>query len=162
MRDKLNASPFPEKRSRPDRRRKVTFPPIFSGYRRRRSKGRRQTDEGAYVDLYDFRSLGIAISVLILSLVDAVLTGMQLLVGKVQEANPIMNAVIRLGGLYSFLSLKAAMTALPLAIILLHKEWALARHAARLCFWSYILVALYHAYLIFEHNSLSGFVPHFA
>jgi hypothetical protein len=114
------------------------------------------------VDLYDFRSWGIAISVLTLSFIDAVLTGMQLLGGKVQEANPIMNAVIRLGGLYSFLSLKAAMTALPLAIIILHKEWALARQAARLCLWSYILVALYHVYLIVERNSLSGFVPHFA
>jgi len=160
--NKPNTCPSPERRSRPNRRRKAAFPPIFSNYRRRRSKGRRQIDEGAYVDLYDFRSWGIAISVLTLSFIDAVLTGMQLLGGKVQEANPIMNAVIRLGGLYSFLSLKAAMTALPLAIIILHKEWALARHAARLCLWSYILVALYHVYLIVERNSLSGFVRHFA
>lgn len=114
------------------------------------------------MDLYDLRCWGIAITVLTLSLTDAVLTGMQLLAGKVQEANPIMNAVIRLGGFYSFLSIKSAMTALPLAIIILHKEWTLARYAARLCLWSYVLVALYHIYLIVEGHSLSGFVPHFA
>lgn len=151
-----------ERRSCPDRRIRAAFPPLFSSYRRRRSKGRRRTDKCSYVDLYDLRSWGVALSVLILSITDAVLTGMQLVSGKVQEANPIMNAVIRLGGIYSFLSLKAAMTALPLAIIILHKEWALARYAARLCLLSYILVAMYHLYLIFECHSLAGFVPRFA
>ncbi len=91
---------------------------------------------------------------------DAVLTGIQIQFGEVQEANPIMSAVIQLGGIYSFLSLKAAMTALPLAIIIVHKEWKLARYAARLCLWSYIVVLIYHAYLMVGHNSLSGRVPH--
>ena len=162
MYDRPNTCPFPERRSCPDRRIKSAFPRIFSGYRRRKSRGRRATDVGGYVDLYDLRSWGVALSVLTLSLADAILTGMQLLAGKVQEANPIMNAIIRLGGIYCFLSLKAAMTALPLAIIVLHKEWVLARSAARLCLWSYILVALYHIYLIVECHSLAGFVPHFA
>ena len=90
-------------------------------------------------------------------MMDAVLTGMQLRGGNVREANPIMGAVIHLGGIYSFLSLKVAMTALPLAIITLHKEWTLARYAARLCLWSYILVLIYHFYLLVEYHSLAGF-----
>jgi hypothetical protein len=138
-------------------RRRNDFPPLFSSYRRRRSNGRRRDDRSGYVDLYDLRSWGVALSVLILSLTDAVLTGMQIHGGKVQEANPIMNAAIRLGGIYSFVSLKAALTALPLAIIMLHKEWVLARYAARLCLWAYIMVALYHLYLIVEGNSLAHF-----
>ena len=114
------------------------------------------------MDIYDLRSWGVAAAVLTLSLTDAVLTGMQILTGRIQEANPIMNAVIRLGGIYCFLSLKAAMTALPLAIIMLHKEWVLARFAAKLCLWSYVLVALYHVYLILECNTLAGFTTRIA
>jgi len=43
---------------------------------------------------------------------------------------------------------KAMLTALPLAVIILHKNWALGRRAARMCLWSYILVSLYHIYLV--------------
>ncbi len=160
MADSMSASTPVERRSGKDRRERTSFPPHFSGYRRRRSRGRRRSDRGAYVDQYDLGSWGIALSVLILSLMDAVLTGIQIQFGEVQEANPIMSAVIQLGGIYSFLSLKAAMTALPLAIIIVHKEWKLARYAARLCLWSYIVVLIYHAYLMVGHNSLSGRVPH--
>jgi len=119
----------------------------FSAHRRRRSGGRRKTDRGGYVDVYDSRTWGIAISVMVLSCLDAVLTGVQIADGKSSEANPIMNLALYHGGFYTFFSLKAAMTAFPLAILVLHKEWALARYAARLCLWSYICVALYHLYL---------------
>lgn len=147
-----NTHPLVERRSGMDRRRAATFPPRFSGFRRRRSKGRRRTDRGGYVDYYDSWSWGVALSVLILSLTDAVLTGVQLRGGSIREANPVMRAVIQLGGIYSFMSLKAAMTALPLAIIILHKEWRLARYAAQLCLWSYILVLMYHLYLLVGYN----------
>ncbi|HYK89668.1 MAG TPA: DUF5658 family protein [Acidobacteriota bacterium] len=146
-----------ERRSGSDRRGGATFPLRFSGQRRRRSKGRRETDRGGYVDYYDVRSWGIALSVMILSLTDAVLTGAQVRHGSVHEINPVMDAVIRLGGIYSFLSLKAGMTALPLAIIMLHKEWRLGRYAARICLWSYIIVVTYHIYLLIEYKSLAGF-----
>ncbi len=135
---------------------------FFSRHRRRSSAGRRRSDRGGYVDHYDLRSWCIALSVLILSLTDAALTGFQLHGGGVREANPVMNAVLRSGGIYSFFGLKAAMTALPLAIIMLHKEWSLARFAARICLWSYILVAIYHVYLIFERHSLAPLGFHFA
>ena len=46
------------------------------------------------------------------------------------------------------------MTILPVAIIMLHKEWALGRYAARLCLWSYIILSLYHMYLIFGAQKL--------
>jgi hypothetical protein len=85
---------------------------------------------------------------MILSCLDAVLTGMQISVGKSREANPLMDLILYHGGFYTFFSLKTAMTAFPLAILVLHKEWKLARYAARLCLWSYISVALYHLYLI--------------
>ncbi len=151
-----NTYPIVERRSGLDRRTEPTFPPRFSGYRRRASKGRRKTDIGGYVDYYDSWSWGIALSVLIMSLIDALLTGLQIHGGRGQEANPIMSAVIHLGGVYSFVSLKTAMTALPLAIIILHKEWTLARYAARLCLGSYILVLIYHLFLLARYDSLAG------
>ena len=90
----------------------------------------------------------MAISILLLSTLDAVLTGMQIRTGYFREANPLMNAVLVYGGVHSFVSIKLAMTAIPLAIIVLHKEWAVARFAARLCLWAYILLTFYHLYLI--------------
>ena len=137
-----------EERTGEDRREKPTFPPAFSVYRRRRSSGRRQADPARYVDIYDSRTWGVAISILLLSTLDAILTGMQIRSGFFREANPLMNAVLIHGGVHSFVSIKLAMTAMPLAIIILHKEWAVARFAARLCLWAYILLTLYHLYLI--------------
>ena len=136
-----------ERRSPGDRRLRTQLD-LFPSHRRRKSKGRRKTDRAAYIDIYDARTWGIALSVLILSLIDALLTGFQVANGKLLEANPLMHFVIARCGLYTFVGLKAAMTALPIAIIVLHKEWKLARYAARLCLWSYIMIALYHIYLL--------------
>ncbi len=137
-----------KERTGEDRRKKVAFPPVFAPYRRRKSSGRRLTDPAGYVDVYDAGSWRVAISILLLSTLDAILTGMQVRTGFFREANPLMNAVLIHGGVHSFVSIKLAMTALPLAIIILHKEWAVARFAARLCLWAYILLTFYHLYLI--------------
>jgi len=144
----MPGNPVHEKRAGENRRRRASFPPAFSSYRRRRSSGRRLTDPAGYVDIYDAGSWRVAISILLLSTLDAVLTGMQIRTGYFREANPLMNAVLVYGGVHSFVSIKLAMTAIPLAIIVLHKEWAVARFAARLCLWAYILLTFYHLYLI--------------
>jgi hypothetical protein len=139
-----------ERRSGIDRRnRGVIFSLFNPNYRRRKLKGRRLTDRGGYVDSYDSRTWGIAISILALSLLDAILTGLHLYKGSAQEVNPIMNAVLNYGGIPAFFGVKALMTILPVAIIMLHKEWTLGRYAARLCLWSYIILSIYHLYLIF-------------
>jgi hypothetical protein len=100
------------------------------------------------VDVYDARSWGVALAILLLSLIDAALTGVHITDGRSSEANPVMSMAIDQGGLITFFGLKIAMTAFPLAIILIHKEWRLARYAARLCLGSYLLVSLYHIYLL--------------
>jgi hypothetical protein len=140
--------PLQEEREGEDRRRRPTFPPAFSAHRRRKSSGRRLGDPAQYVDIYDAGSWRVALSILLLSTLDAILTGMQIRSGFFREANPLMNAVLVHGGVHSFVSIKLAMTAIPLAIIILHKEWAVARFAARLCLWAYILLTFYHLYLI--------------
>jgi hypothetical protein len=143
-----NSATQTERRNGGDRRQPSTFPPQFSSQRRRRNKGRRRTDSGAYVDIYDRRNWMLAIAVMGLSFLDAVLTVYQIERGSVREANPIMSMAIAWGGVYAFFSLKAVMTAFPLAIIILHKEWLLARYMARVCLWFYVAILIYHLFLV--------------
>jgi hypothetical protein len=67
-----------------------------------------------------------------------------------------MNAVIAHAGLPAFFGVKAAMTAIPVAIILIHKEWTLGRYAALLCLMAYVLITLYHLYLLFGAGRLEA------
>jgi len=90
-----------------------------------------------------------------LSCLDAVLTALQIWFGTVEEANPLMNMVINRGGIITFFTVKAAMTILPLALIILHKEWKIARYAVWICISAYSLISLYHVYLIIVSGSLS-------
>jgi len=123
-------------------------PALFSGLSRRRKPGRRADDRVGYVDVYDLRTWLVTAAILTLSLLVGVLTGIQLHHGRITEANPLMRTILDHGGIYPFLGVKAMLTALPLAVIILHKNWALGRRAARMCLWSYILVSLYHIYLV--------------
>ena len=116
--------------------------------RRRRSRGRRGDDPGAYVDRYDARSWGIAIAVLVFSLVDTILTQFHLEMGTAEEANPVMRAILESGGYPAFYVAKIVMTVLPIIVILLHKEWTFGRYAARFCLWAYMLLTCWHAFLL--------------
>jgi hypothetical protein len=141
--------PFAERRSETDRRRAKHIP-FLPPFRRRHSRGRRRTDKGGYVDVYDLRTWAVALSVVILSLLDAILTAIQLRSGRVTEANPLLAHLLVIGGLPAFFAFKASMTALPLALIVMHKEWAAGRLAARFCLWIYVGIMLYHTYLLVE------------
>lgn len=136
----------------------MSFPPPFSSFRRRQSKGRRKSDPGGYVDIYDRGSWIVALTVMALSFIDAILTVHQIERGIAREANPIMNVVLAWGGTYAFFSLKAAMTSFALAIIIIHKEWALARYMARLCLGCYILILIYHMYLVHASTRAHAFL----
>ena len=143
-----------ERRSGVDRRVPKISMLFASRYRRRKSAGRREADHGGYVDIYDSRTWSITAAILILSLIDALLTRMLLRACVASELNPILNAVLQHGGVAAFFGVKAMLTIIPLSIIVLHKEWALGRYAALLCLLSYVLVSLYHLYLIFGYQRL--------
>jgi hypothetical protein len=148
-RDPVTGRIYPEKRKNVARRVPQRFFSIFANpFRRRKIKGRRKTDGGSYVDVYDSRTWFIAIAVLILSGMDAVLTALHMMKGTATELNPIMAAIIKHGGLPAFFGAKAAMTVFPMAVILVHKEWTFGKFAARACLWAYALLSLYHLYLI--------------
>jgi hypothetical protein len=138
-----------DRRSRANRRGARAFSALFAGgHRRRKSRGRRNTDAASYVDIYDSRTWSIAIAVLMLSLMDALLTGLHMIRGTARELNPIMNAFLSFGGLPAFFTAKVAMTIFPMAVIMIHKEWALGRYAAWLCLLAYVILSFYHVYLI--------------
>jgi hypothetical protein len=137
-----------EKRGSVDRRQHKFLPAIFSRHHRRQNTGRREEDTIGYVDFYDWKTWVVAISVLVLSLLDGIMTSTQIIAGRVQEANPLMRMAINRSGIYTFCCLKAAMTAVPMAILVLHKEWRLARITARICLAIYILIAFYHFVLV--------------
>ena len=80
---------------------------------------------------------------------DALLTQRHLIHGSARELNPIMDAVIRIGGMPAFYGTKGLLTIVAVTIIMLHKEWALGKIAARICLWAYILLSLYHIFLVF-------------
>jgi hypothetical protein len=144
-----------ERRSNANRRTPVSIWTLFSHRpRRRKSRGRRKTDKGTYVDIYDKKSWCIAIAVLVLSLLDAFLTRMHLVRGSAREWNPFLNAIINHGGLPAFFVVKVIMTFFPMAIILIHKEWSWGRFAARLCLFVYILLTCYHLFLIFRLQNI--------
>jgi hypothetical protein len=149
-RDPLTGEIIDDRRSGASRRGSPSILALLSSrQRRRKSRGRRSTDGGAYVDIYDSRSWGIAIAVLILSFIDALLTGMHLNWGTAKEINPIMNAIISRAGMPAFFGAKIILTVLPVVVILIHKEWPLGRYAALMCLSVYVLLTLYHLYLLF-------------
>jgi hypothetical protein len=149
-RDPISGEWTEERRSGTDRRDAMPFSRLFARRPlRRKSRGRRKTDPGCYVDRYDCQSWVVSISVLILSLVDAVLTRMHLVQGTAIEANPIMRELIDHGGFPLFYVAKATMTFFPVVVILIHKEWPLGRFAAQLCLLAYILLTGYHLILLF-------------
>jgi hypothetical protein len=147
--DPLSGEELAERRSGVDRRSPKSFLAFLSSqYRRRKSRGRRKTDRGAYVDIYDGRTWSIVVTILVLSLMDALLTCLHMNRGSARELNPILNAILIYGGLPAFFTFKAAMTILPIAVIMIHKEWTLGKYAAKLCLWAYILLSIYHLFLI--------------
>ena len=146
-RDPMTGKIHVDRRSGGNRRNRISiFPLSYLGPLRRKRGGRRESDTG-YVDIYDFRTWGVAVSVIVLSLMDAFLTQQHLLAGTARELNPFMGAIIEYGGMPAFFWVKGALTVVAILIIMIHKEWALGRYAARICLWAYILLSLYHIYL---------------
>jgi hypothetical protein len=100
------------------------------------------------VDIYDPQTWAVTLAILALSFADALSTMLLIRSVHAQEANPLMRAVLEFGGAYTFVSVKLLLTSFPLVIIVVHKEWALARFAARTVLLAYVLLAFYHAFLL--------------
>lgn len=108
-----------------DRRGAPTRP--WSGLRSpaRRSQGRRGSDREGYVDRYTRQDLFLLLTIFLLNVGDAFLTLRWLGRGG-REANPIMDFFLEIGP-WAFLVQKCLVVGLWLVILVVHKNFRLAR-----------------------------------
>jgi len=137
MRREYRAGPdtTPERRERADRRLRVWWAVVYGSFNPRRRAPPRRLSQSRYhpVDWYSSHLLAVAISILLLSVVDAFLT-LVLLQGGADEVNPIMAALIY-RSVATFTALKMGMTGVGVLLMvflaryrfmrLLRVEWAL-------------------------------------
>src|SRR5687768_4024277 len=110
------STPLPERRSRIERRRSI-FRSLWHGnFARRRVAPRRSAERSAVVtDWFHPQWLAVGVSVLLLSLADAILT-LTLISHGASEVNPLMDPLVRGSG-HSFAYWKIGLTAVGVVIL---------------------------------------------
>jgi hypothetical protein len=147
--DSLEPAPVvaAEKRGQSDRRRRPT-PPFgaFLGPGRRR--GFRRAGEGvnAYVDRPSGRTIAWALSVMVLSATDALLTLLHIRAGG-DELVPTMRLALDHGEM-TFTTTKMLITSIGVVFLALHENFPLARVGIRLLLGVYAALMGYHLLLI--------------
>jgi len=113
-----------------------------------RRKAFRRAEEGrnAYVDLPGHQAAVWAVVVVFLSAFDALLTLIHIQAGG-RELIPTMRLALNFGGAF-FVIVKMAVTAVGVIILTLHQNFSVARRAFLPIFVGYVLLMLYHLYLV--------------
>ena len=115
-----------ERRDRYDRR-----IPSFKGFiyglflTRRRGPRRAENFLSHHTDWYDVKLLVLALSLLLLSCIDAAMTMKLLSMGAI-ELNPIMDQLLKQGTKY-FVGIKIAVTALCIIVLVAHNRFKIFR-----------------------------------
>ena len=118
----------------------------------RRKGGRRACDQvNCYVDRYEPHLFFMALSVVIMSCVDAFMTLNLIEAGKAVEWNPLMAALIH-NDIQSFIVIKYILTALSVLILVAHKSFTLfgsieIKRLIYLFFGGYLTLNLYEVFL---------------
>ena len=132
------------RRRGPDRRREPT--PRFSRYTffggRRKNVRRPEEHEGSYVDRYRKRIVLLVGWVALMNIGDSFFTLWHLQSGGI-ELNPVAAALLRTGR-FGFVFWKSLMIALALLVLVLHKNFWLARVGLWISAGGYTLLNLYH------------------
>jgi len=138
--------PNVDRRTTSDRRERPTrfFDPIF-GHRQRRSGRRAGEQSDQYVDQLGRRGIALALAIFALNLFDAFCTLVWLRRGG-SEGNPVMNWALESGDSV-FLFQKCFVAAIWIIVLVVHKNFRLARFGLWSLFVVYGLLALYHAFL---------------
>jgi hypothetical protein len=125
-----------ERRDRADRRRRLWWSIFYGSFKPRRRTPPRRLDDSSFhsLDWYSAHLLAVAISILLLSVVDAFLTLLLLQSGGAAEVNPVMAALLY-RSVAVFAALKMAVTSVSLVTMvilaryrfmrLLRVEWVL-------------------------------------
>jgi len=143
-RKSLEASwPVAERRTSADRRERGTRPwgnPF--GWKRRKTGRRTGEEKNSFVDLYHTRDTVMLVSILVLNLLDAFLTLIHIERGGA-ESNPLMERLLDISN-ETFLFHKAAVVGSLLIVLVVHKNFTIARRAMWLILAVYSLLFLYH------------------
>jgi len=114
---------------------------------RRRRRGRRYGEgEDIYVDAFSRRDVMLLVAIFVLNICDAFFTLIWLQRGG-GEANPLMSWLLELGD-HAFLIQKCFVVGLWLLLLLVHKNFRMARIGLWSAFGVYSLLILYHFALI--------------
>ncbi len=113
-----------------------------------RRKGFRRAEEGrnAYVDLPGQQAVLWAMVVVSFSAIDALLTLFHIQAGG-RELIPTMRLALDFGGTV-FVTTKMAVTATGVIILILHRNFSIARRAFKPILFAYVFLMLYHLFLV--------------
>lgn len=125
-RESSTESSFAERRSGTDRREQPTRALSMAGGRRRHGGGRRKgEDSRAYVDTFTTSDVALLLGIFLLNIFDALFTLLWLQRGG-GEANPFMAFMLEMGE-SAFILQKCFVVGIWLIILLIHKNFRLAR-----------------------------------
>lgn len=131
-----------DRRARPTRR--VSRYSFFGG--RRKSIRREEERAGAFVDLYDLRSLWVLLWVAAMNAADSFFTIYHLQVGGI-ELNPVAAAMLDTGRI-GFVLAKGVLISLALLVLCIHKNFLLARIGLGVAVGVYTALVGYHLWLL--------------
>jgi hypothetical protein len=121
-------------------------------FRGRRRLSRRDDGESTFVDLYDPALLGLALGILLLSIMDAAFTLKLLQTGVIMEANPLMRWLIE-HDTQIFVNLKIVLTSAAVVFLVLCSNALIAgrirgRRLMHAVLGLYVLVIVYELVLL--------------
>ncbi len=146
----MSKVPQQERRGQPDRRKTPPQPiSIYSAIGNRIAPRRRHdAAQKPYVDLYSWRSFGLILAVLAMSILDGFFT-LYLVDAGAHEVNPIMRYALSHSPIF-FLVAKYCLTGAALVLLLIHKEFYLFRGKLRAKYFFLIFLNLYFLLVIYE------------
>jgi Domain of unknown function (DUF5658) len=145
----------PERRMRVERRRLTLWSVIYGGFRPRRRQARRSAETALpIVDWHDAHLLAVAVTILLLCLIDAVLSVVFILGGG-SELNPIMEKLIAFD-VAVFAVAKIAMTGFGIGVLVLLAKLRLFG-AIRVVQSLYGVLLIYVALVAYELLILSSY-----
>ncbi len=108
--------------------------------------GRRTADHKGYVDVYNRKDIALLLVIFLLNLGDAFFTMLWLDRGG-HEANPVMNFFLDISP-GAFIAQKCFVVGIWLMVLVVHKNFPLARIGLKISLGAYALLLLVHSGII--------------
>ncbi|MDG2049065.1 MAG: DUF5658 family protein [Myxococcota bacterium] len=141
------SGPTVDRRQGVDRRQEPTSPwAPFLGHRNRKRGRRAGENANTYVDRFTSVDIALVVSVLLLNILDALFTMLWIQRGG-SEGNPAMAWVLEFGN-SAFLVQKCLIVGIWLILLLVHKNFLIARIGLWVLASVYFLLLLYHIALV--------------